>query len=162
MIAGILAKKRKCAARVIVEITETTEITDLKNADVAIQTLRGLGYRVGLDDFGAGAASFQYLQNFGVDFVKFDAALIRKIGVSKREDTLLSGLLQMCRALNVETIAEGIEDEKMLNEVRELGFDLGQGYYFGRGVNGFAEAQAAYQSKGAKSVKRRGIRENWG
>jgi EAL domain-containing protein (putative c-di-GMP-specific phosphodiesterase class I) len=162
LVAGLLAKKRAQAKSVLIEITETVEITDLHSANDAIQTLRQMGYRVGLDDFGAGAASFQYLQNFHVDFVKFDGALIRRIGASKREDTLLTGLLEMCRALGIETIAEGIEDEKMLAQVRTLGFDLGQGYLFGKAATGFAEAQALYQPQAKKLLKRQGVKERWG
>ncbi len=67
----------------MIEITETATIHDLEAAGKAIQVLRDMGFRVGLDDFGAGAASVNYLHAFPVDFVKFDGAMIQKIGYVK-------------------------------------------------------------------------------
>jgi hypothetical protein len=96
MLAAILAKRRKLAPRTLIEITETAAIADLESAGKAIASLRAMGYRVGLDDFGAGAASVNYLHAFQVDFVKFAGALIVKIGNSKRDDALVAGLAKLC------------------------------------------------------------------
>ena len=91
-----------------------------------------MGYRVGLDDFGAGAASINYLHAFQVDFVKFDGAMIKKIGSSKRDDALLAGLAKLCGEMGVTTIAEWIESEAMAKAAREMGFHHGQGKWLGR------------------------------
>ena len=131
MLAGILSKNRKLASRLLIEITETAEIDDLEAAGKAVASLRALGFRVGLDDFGAGAASVNYLHAFQVDFVKFDGALIKKIGSSQRDDALLAGLAKLCSELKVLTIAEWIEDEKLAKSARTLGFRYGQGHHFG-------------------------------
>ncbi len=155
MLAGILAKSRKLAPRTLIEITETAAIADLESAAKAIAALRAMGYRVGLDDFGAGAASINYLHAFAVDFVKFDGAMIKKIGSSKRDDALLSGLAKLCGEMGVTTIAEWIENEDMAKTARDMGFHQGQGKWLGAPV---LEIPAGPVSVG----KRKGVTESWG
>ena len=154
MLAAILAKNRKLAPRLLIEITETAAIADLESAGKAVASLRALGYRVGLDDFGAGAASVNYLHAFPVDFVKFDGAMIKKIGSSQRDDALLAGLAKLCAEMKVTTIAEWIEDEALAKAARALGFHHGQGRYFGMATPTIPQEMAV--------GKRRGIRESWG
>lgn len=131
MLAAILAKRRKLAPRTLIEITETVAIVDLESAGKAIAALRKMGYRVGLDDFGAGSASINYLHAFQVDFVKFDGAMVIKMGSSPRHDALLAGLVKLCGDLGVTTIAEWIESKDMAAKASEMGFHHGQGKYLG-------------------------------
>jgi EAL domain-containing protein (putative c-di-GMP-specific phosphodiesterase class I) len=155
MLAAILARRRKLAPRTLIEITETAAIVDLESAGKAIQVLREMGYRVGLDDFGAGAASVNYLHAFQVDFVKFDGAMVQKIGTSRRDDALLAGLAKLCGELGTTTIAEWIENKEMAEAARAMGFQHGQGKWLGAPVK---EIPAAPQG----SARRRGITESWG
>ena len=155
MLAAILAKGRKMAPRLLIEITETAAIADLENAGKAIGALREMGYRVGLDDFGAGSASLNYLHAFQVDFVKFDGAMIKKIGSSKRDDALLAGLAKLCGEMGVTTIAEWIESEDMAKAARTLGFQHGQGRWLGAPVLELPAAPVA-------SARRKGVTESWG
>jgi len=155
MLAAILAKGRKLAPRLLIEITETAAIADLENAGKAIAALRAMGYRVGLDDFGAGAASINYLHAFQVDFVKFDGAMIKKIGSSKRDDALLSGLAKLCGEMGLTTIAEWIESEDMANTARELGFHHGQGKWLGA-------PQLEFPADPVRTGRRKGVTESWG
>lgn len=159
LLAGILARNRMFAPRILIEITETAEIGDIGSANKAIQTLREMGFKVGLDDFGAGAASLQYLHGFAIDFVKLDGALVKKLGTSARDDTLMRGVVKLCAELGVETIAECIENDDLLARARDAGFDLGQGYQFGR-----ATATPSYKAPQNTSIraKRQGERESWG
>jgi len=106
------------AKRVLIEITESAEMPDLAAADKAIQCLRQMGYRVGIDDFGAGAASLQYLHGLAVDFIKMDGALIQRLGKSPREDALLKSVLSTCAELRIETIAEWIDSPDKLQRCR--------------------------------------------
>ncbi len=131
VLAAMLAKRRALAPRLLIEITETANIGDLETAGKAIAALREMGYRVGLDDFGAGAASLNYLHAFTVDFVKFDGKLINQIGHSQRDDALLAGLAKLCAEMKVETIAEWIESEAMARAALGLGFRLAQGRWMG-------------------------------
>jgi len=158
MLAGFLARHRSLAPRVLIEITETAEIADIAAANAAIQTMRELGFRVGLDDFGAGAASLQYLHGFAVDFVKLDGALVKKLGASPRDDLLIRGVVKMCGELGVETIAECIEDETLLKRARDTGFDLGQGRHFGMAQPGLPKPQMSVRPA---LTKRKGVRESW-
>lgn len=159
LLAGFLARHRPFAPRILIEITETAEISDIVSANKAIQAIRAMGFKVGLDDFGAGAASLQYLQGFSIDFVKLDGALVTTLGTSSRDDTLLRGIVKLCSELGVETIAECIESEALLARAREAGFDFGQGHIFGAAAPALpAKAQAPVASR----LKRQGVRESWG
>lgn len=119
-------------ARLLVEVTETAAIGDLEAADRRLAALRDAGIRVCLDDFGVGAASFDYLRSLSVDTVKIDGRFVRDVATSARTRTLLGHLVELCRSLNVSTIAEMIETDAQANAVRALGIDMGQGYLFGR------------------------------
>ncbi len=157
LISGLLAQKRGLKSQLLVEITETAEITDLAAANAAVQSLRGMGFHVGIDDFGAGAASLQYLHAMLVDFVKFDGALIAKLGASQREDRLLSGIVALCTELGVETIAECIESDAQMRRARDMGFTLGQGHYFGKGA-----PEIAVSKSEQRVGKRKGVQVSWG
>jgi EAL domain-containing protein (putative c-di-GMP-specific phosphodiesterase class I) len=154
LLAGLLARRRKLAPRTLIEITETASIADLESAGKAVAALREMGFRVGLDDFGAGAASINYLHAFTVDFVKFDGAMIKKIGSSKRDDALLAGMAKLCGEMGVTTIAEWIENEAMAKACRAMGFHHGQGKYLG------APTLEIPVEPGTR--KRQGVRESWG
>lgn len=156
MLAAFLARNRKLAPRLLVEITETAEITDMDGAGKAMQALRAMGYRVGLDDFGSGAATLNYLHAFHVDFVKFDGSLVRKLGASARDDMLLTAMLKLCRELGFSTIAECLETEADIAKAREAGFDHGQGYALGQ--PGPIPAGAGMDKR---AIKRKGVSESW-
>ncbi len=155
VLAAMLGKRSKLASRALIEITETAAITDLEAAGRAIASLRAMGYRVGLDDFGAGAASINYLHAFQVDFVKFDGALIKKIGSSKRDDRLLAGLAKLCGEMSVATIAEWIESEAMAKTALAMGFQQGQGKWLGAPLKELPQTPAPVG-------KRQGVKESWG
>lgn len=114
------------------EITETAAIPHLAVANAAIQRLRGLGHPVCLDDFGAGSASFPYLQALEVDAVKIDGGYVRRATASARDAALLRGMVRLCRDLGVPTIAECVETDDQVALVRALGVEMGQGFLFGR------------------------------
>jgi len=131
LLSALLLRRAALAKRVLIEVTETVELPDLAAADRAIQTLRRMGYRVGIDDFGAGAATLQYLHGLTVDFVKVDGGLIDKLGKSPREDALVRSVLSSCKELGVETIAEWIDSPEKFKRCSTFGFQFGQGRHFG-------------------------------
>ncbi len=131
LLSALLLRRSSLSKRVLIEVTETVELPDLVAADRAIQTLRRMGYRVGIDDFGAGAATLQYLHGLSVDFVKVDGGLIDKLGKSRREDALVRSVLSSCKELGVETIAEWIDSPEKFKRCSSFGFELGQGRHFG-------------------------------
>ena len=128
----ILKENKSTAARLHLEITESAQLSNLEEVNKIIQTYREMGYHVCLDDFGAGSASFQYLQALVVDVVKIDGTYIKRLGTSRRDDTLLKGLIRICSDLGIETIAEYVELPQQVEQLRGMGVHMGQGYLFGK------------------------------
>ncbi len=122
---------KKLNERIMFEITESTHIKDLGKADEFIKALQEEGYKVALDDFGAGAASFNYLQKLSIDTVKIDGKYIRKLLTSKRDAAMVKNLVQMCKDLEIGVIAEYVQERTQADMLHEMGVELGQGYLFG-------------------------------
>lgn len=118
--------------RLLFEITESSRMSDLSIANAFIQSLRNAGYEVSLDDFGAGAASFQYLSSLEVDVVKLDGSAIRNAERAEKGRAFLTALTELCRRLGVKTIAEMIDTPERFNFCRECGCNYVQGYLFGK------------------------------
>lgn len=118
--------------KLLFEITESARMRDLSAAAAFIEQLRRWGFQVCLDDFGAGAASFQYLSMLNVDIVKIDGWSIRNARNTAKGKAFLSALTGLCRRLGTKTVAEMIDSEEALHFVRECGCDCAQGYLFGK------------------------------
>jgi diguanylate cyclase (GGDEF)-like protein len=118
--------------RLIVEITETCLMRDAKGALTQLNALKSLGVRIAIDDFGTGYSSLAYLQQFPVDSLKIDRSFISGMGKSPEGATLIHTLIQLGKALNLETLAEGIEEDEQLEQLRGEQCDVGQGYLFAR------------------------------
>lgn len=118
--------------KLLFEITESARMTDLESANRFIQGLRHWGYEVCLDDFGAGAASFQYLSTLEVDVVKLDGSAVRNAQSAAKGRAFLTALTELCRRLHVKTIAEMVDSQESLQFVRDCGCDYVQGYLFGK------------------------------
>ncbi|MBV9860346.1 MAG: EAL domain-containing protein [Alphaproteobacteria bacterium] len=117
---------------IIFEITESTRIEDLVRVGNIVADLRASGYRVCLDDFGAGAASFPYLQALCVDLVKIDGSYVKKAQTEKRDQAIVRSMVMLCRELEIGTIAEMVETEQQAVLLRGFGIDYAQGWLFGR------------------------------
>jgi EAL domain-containing protein (putative c-di-GMP-specific phosphodiesterase class I) len=114
------------------ELTESANITDLGRTDKIIQSLRRLGHKVCLDDFGAGEAAFHYLRFLEVDMVKIDGSYVRDALTNRKDRMFLKSIAGLCHDLKITTIAEMIEREQSVALVRRCGITFGQGYLFGR------------------------------
>ncbi len=123
--------------RLLFEITESSRMTDLVAANEFIQGLRRLGYQVCLDDFGAGAASFQYLSALEVDVVKIDGSAVHNARKAPKGRAFLSALTELCGRLGVETIAEMIDSPESLRFVRDCRCNYVQGFLFGKPSRNF-------------------------
>ena len=126
-----LTANKGLSERLIFEITESNLMTELDMVNRFIKTLQAQGFKVCLDDFGAGAASFQYLQKLHVDYVKIDGQYTSRLLGSSRDAVMIKNLNKMCEDLNVQVVVEQIEKKEQYEKLRELGIKLGQGYYFG-------------------------------
>ncbi len=114
------------------EITESTAIEDLSLVNRYIQRLRERGFEVCLDDFGAGAASFQYLNSLDIDCVKIDGKYIRDALSSSRDEAMVRNLARMCQDLGVTTVAEMVETQEQLDYLISIGVDKAQGWLFAK------------------------------
>ena len=120
------------ASRVVFEITETAAVADFPAARELMGTMRALGCRFALDDFGVGFSSFYYLKQLPIDFVKIDGSFITRLSVNADDQILVRALSQVARGFGKETIAEYVEDDETLALLAEFGIDYAQGYYLGR------------------------------
>jgi diguanylate cyclase (GGDEF)-like protein len=117
--------------KILLEITETAMITQMQKAQVNLSHLQSMGFRIALDDFGSGYSSLRYLGNMPVDVVKFDLNLTHLID-KERSNPILSHLTKMILECGYLLVAEGVENATSARKLGRLGFEYGQGFYFGR------------------------------
>jgi EAL domain-containing protein (putative c-di-GMP-specific phosphodiesterase class I) len=154
----LLAPHAAIRPQLLIEITESSRIADLAAAEKVIQDFRKQGHKVCLDDFGAGAAAFPYIQNLTVDYVKIDGAYVRRMLEDKRDTAILRAIVHLCAELKIGTVAEMIETEAQAKRLAEFGIDFGQGFLFGKPNVGedFAAARPV-----ALNLRRKGLVETW-
>jgi EAL domain-containing protein (putative c-di-GMP-specific phosphodiesterase class I) len=116
----------------VFEITETAVIANLCNASKLISTLRQMGCRFALDDFGVGLSSFGYLKNLAVDYLKLDGCFVKNMVDDKIDYAMVQAINQIGHTMNIKTIAEFVEDEATLEAVSKVGVDYAQGYIIAR------------------------------
>jgi EAL domain-containing protein (putative c-di-GMP-specific phosphodiesterase class I) len=122
----------KHAGRVVLEITERAPIERIRDVGSRIAQLRALGYRIAVDDLGAGYAGLTSFAHLEPEVVKVDMSLIRGLDRSPMKQKLLGSIVSLCHELGIQMIAEGIETEAERDTLVNLGGDLCQGYLFGR------------------------------
>jgi EAL domain-containing protein (putative c-di-GMP-specific phosphodiesterase class I) len=118
------------AAHLVLEFSEGTLAGSAESAAVRLARLRSLGVRIAIDDFGADASSQTVLTNFPIDIVKIDRAFISGIATSAGAATRVHELVQLGKSLNVQTIAQGIEDDDQRLRLQVEDVDVGQGFLF--------------------------------
>jgi len=119
-------------AALVLEITETAAVADLDQARRFVTTLKELGCRFAVDDFGAGFSSFSYLKHLPVDYLKIDGSYITNLRHDPADRHLVKAMVEVARGLGKQTIAEFVEDEATVELLRELGVDYAQGFHIGR------------------------------
>ena len=123
---------RPLAERTVLEITERAPLEEIQDAQKKVAALRKLGYRIAVDDLGAGYAGLTTFPLLKPDFVKFDMSLVRNIQTSPTKAKLLASFTCLCKELDILPIAEGVESVEERDRLVELGCDLLQGYQFAR------------------------------
>lgn len=114
--------------RICFEITETAVIANLNKARQFMQTLREIGCRFSLDDFGSGLSSFAYLKNLDVDFLKIDGMFVKAIANNKVDRAMVESINNVGHVMGLHTIAEFAENDEIINILKEIGVDYAQGY----------------------------------
>jgi len=125
------------AARVVLEVTERARLDQVAALQDRIRRLRSLGYRLAVDDLGAGYAGLTSFVQLEPEFVKIDMTLIRDVHLSGTKQRLLRSTFDVCRELGIRVVGEGVETRQELHELLRLGADLLQGYLFGRPAEDF-------------------------
>jgi EAL domain-containing protein (putative c-di-GMP-specific phosphodiesterase class I) len=120
------------ASRIVLEITERAHLDSVPDVETRINRLRAMGFRIAIDDIGAGYSGLNSFTMLRPDLVKLDMALVRDIDKDPVKRRLAGLLLQLCNDLGIAVVGEGVETPAERQTLLDLGCDLLQGYLFGR------------------------------
>ncbi|MFK7742453.1 MAG: putative bifunctional diguanylate cyclase/phosphodiesterase [Planctomycetota bacterium] len=139
-VSNALRETGLAPGRLELEITESAVLGDVQRTIEVLHKLKSLGCRLAIDDFGTGYSNLAHLKHFDVDVLKIDQAFVRG-GNPSAQDHLSDGeivkaVIGMAKAFDLHVVAEGVETKDHVDELRELGADLGQGYFFSKPVSG--------------------------
>ena len=118
--------------QILFELTEVEKVKDYAHVRSIIEHYQSLGFKTALDDFGAGYSGLNFLADFQPDYIKLDMALIRNIDKDRGRQAIVKGIVQVCRDLSIEPIAEGIETIEELTILKSFDIRLFQGFYFAK------------------------------
>lgn len=116
--------------RLIFEVTEGERVRDQEHLNAIIREYRSRGFRVAIDDFGAGYAGLNLLANFQPDILKIDRELTREVDTRHAPRVIVKAIMSACHALGIQVIAEGVETRDELMALRDLGVRYFQGFFF--------------------------------
>ena len=131
-VARVLEQSGMPAERLALEITESVLINEAESPWNTLEALKKLGVTLMLDDFGTGYSSLSYLKRFPVDVLKIDRTFIDGLGSEAEDSAIVKAVVGMARALDLGVVAEGVETERQVECLRELGCERAQGFYFAR------------------------------
>ncbi|WP_435749509.1 bifunctional diguanylate cyclase/phosphodiesterase [Thauera sp. AutoDN2] len=148
-VRNALAQSGLPAACLELELTESLLIGDTDAALETVRQLKALGVRLSIDDFGTGYSSLAYLKRFAVDKLKIDQSFVRSMDKEPSNATLVRTIVQMAHNLGLKTIAEGVEHEGLIAQLRNLQCDEAQGYHFARPMppDAFASWATAFAAR---------------
>jgi len=131
-IRALLTTHGVAGQQLTIEITETAEIEDSDAVRYTLAMLREMGCRLSIDDYGTGQSNLDYLTRFEADEIKIDKRFVDNIVDSKRNREVVTSTIEMAHRLGATTVAEGVEDERTLTILSDLGCDIIQGYLIGK------------------------------
>ncbi|HJU01616.1 MAG TPA: EAL domain-containing protein [Actinomycetes bacterium] len=120
----------------VLEMTESVLLDDSETVLDILGQLKQLGTRLAIDDFGTGYSSLSYLHRFPVDILKIDRSFVERLSHASDQAELARTIVRLGQSLQLQTVAEGVEDSAQFLALRRMGCDIGQGYYFGRPMPG--------------------------
>ncbi|HVS41156.1 MAG TPA: EAL domain-containing protein [Candidatus Dormibacteraeota bacterium] len=149
-VAGLLADTGNDPNDICLEITESAVIEDVATTLQSLRSIRALGVRLGIDDYGAGYTSLANLKAFPIDTIKIDRSVIAGLGTDRDDAAIVMAIVRLAHALELDCVAEGVESEEQLALLRTLGCDAVQGFLFGEPQS--AEAITAWLWHGGVGV----------
>lgn len=135
------------AGQLEIEVTETAVMENLDRTAGVLAHLRASGVKVAIDDFGAGYASLSYLKHLPADLIKIDQGFIRDLADSRRSRHIVAAVINLAHDLEMEVVAEGVENAATADILTEIGCDIGQGWHFGRPMD--ADALSVFMKERA-------------
>lgn len=114
--------------KICFEVTETAAISNLADAVDLMRELKKIGCRFALDDFGAGHATYNYLKHLPLDYVKIDGAFVKDIATNDNDLAMVRSMNDLAHYMGIQTVAEYVENEDILDRLRAIGVDYAQGY----------------------------------
>jgi diguanylate cyclase (GGDEF)-like protein len=118
--------------RIIIEVTETALMQDYEQVQDSLRTLRSMGLKVALDDFGAGQSSLSYVHQLSLDKIKIDRGFIRNIATQDNARNIVKTVIDLCRNLKFDCVVEGVETAEQVDIISRLGCSMMQGYFFAK------------------------------
>lgn len=116
--------------RLTIELVESEGIENFEEVTHFIAQMKGMGCKIAIDDFGTGYSNFEYLMQLDVDYIKIDGSLIRKVAESASSYDVVETIVAFAHKNKIKTAAEFVSDEAVFIQVKKLGIDYSQGYYF--------------------------------
>ena len=131
-VKGVLDETGLPARQLELEITESAVMADMDKAIAAMHDLRNIGVSLAIDDFGTGFSSLAYLKKFPVQALKIDRSFVQEILDNPEDAAIASAIISLGHSLDLDVIAEGVEDAEQAEHLRLAGCGNAQGYHFGR------------------------------
>jgi len=125
-----MLEEYKIGSRVVFEIVESESIENFEQIHDFIEKVKSYNCKIAIDDFGTGYSNFEYLLKLKVDYIKIDGSMIKDIDTNEEAQLVVSTIIDFAKKIGVKTIAEFVENESILNKVKEMGIDYSQGYHF--------------------------------
>ena len=134
LVARLLATPRLTPDALVLEITETTVMSDPVQAQETLRNLRELGVELALDDYGTGHCSLAYLRRLPVQELKLDRSFVLHAATDAKDAAIVTSTVQLTRALGLRMVGEGVEDEDVANLLFAAGVDRVQGWHYARAM----------------------------
>jgi diguanylate cyclase (GGDEF)-like protein len=131
-IERILTETRTDPATLCLEITESVLVNEPESAGPTLHALKGLGVKLSIDEFGTGHSSLGSLKRFPLDMLKVDRSYVSGLGADTEDAAIVTAIINLAHSLGLQTVADGVENKDQVDELRALGCDVGQGFYFAR------------------------------
>lgn len=132
IILRALKETRLPSSSIEFELTESVLLNDTEEVKACFELLHSYGLKVAIDDFGTGYSSLAYLRRFNVDTIKIDKSFIANLLDNSEAEILVGAIIQLAKGLKLKILAEGVENQAVVDKLVSMGCDYGQGYFYGR------------------------------